>query len=259
MIQKKVIPTLMIVLIVGVAILLVAATNQPLPEASPGPQAIPALQDEATPVALDERPFQLPFADPPGPDSWLLGQPYGNTIGAYYQRNTLYGASGGIHFGVDLSAKCGTEIIAIADGVIFQVDGPFGSPPHNLMIDHPDLGYASLYGHLLEAPSLRPGQQVKQGDVIALVGSSVEDCSRAPHLHLEIRDLNHFRKFNPTTLIDANWDNLALVGGSRRGFMRNLDDPRQWQSLYDQPVVQTGGPIVNDFESTWPLDWRPRE
>lgn len=114
-------------------------------------------------TAVDNRPFSLPFASPPGPDTWLLGQPYGNTTGAYNQRFTTYGASGGIHFGVDLSAPCGTEIVAIADGVIFMVDGPFGSPPHNLMIDHPDLGYASLYGHLLEAPDWQVGDEVKRG------------------------------------------------------------------------------------------------
>jgi hypothetical protein len=27
--------------------------------------------------------FGLPFAEPPGPDTWLLGQPYGNTVGAF--------------------------------------------------------------------------------------------------------------------------------------------------------------------------------
>ncbi|MEZ4770091.1 MAG: hypothetical protein R2844_16875 [Caldilineales bacterium] len=29
----------------------------------------------------DDRPFILPFAEPPGPDTWLLGQTYGNTVG----------------------------------------------------------------------------------------------------------------------------------------------------------------------------------
>ncbi len=212
-----------------------------------------ALQTTTTPVA--ERPFQLPFAEPAGPDTWLVAQPYGNTVGAYFQRFSTYGLSGGIHFGLDLSAPCGTEVVAIADGFVFAVDGPFGSPPHNLMIDHPDLGYASMYGHLLQPPNLRPDQFVQQGEVIALSGTSGPDCDRGAHLHLEIRDLNHVQKFNPLPLIEANWDNLYLYGSGPRTFMRNLDNPRQWQNLYDQPEVRTGGPIVNDFENTWPLDW----
>jgi len=218
-----------------------------------------AAQDELapqeSPAGLIERPFQLPFAQPASPGTWLMAQPYGNTTGAYRQRFTTYGASGGIHFGLDLSAPCGTEVVAIADGVVFAVDGPFGSPPHNLMIDHPELGYASMYGHLVEAPDLIPGQRVKQGEVIALTGDSRDTCYSSPHLHLEIRDLNHIRKFNPIALIDADWDNLALVGSDGRDFARDLDEPRKWQSLYDQPEARTAGPIVNDFDNPWPLDW----
>lgn len=209
----------------------------------------------AQPNTLTERPFQLPFAAPPGPNTWLMAQPYGNTTGAYRQRYTTYGASGGIHFGIDLSAPCGTEIVAIADGVVFAVDGPFGSPPHNLMIDHPQVGYASMYGHLLEAPNLQPGQMVKQGQVIARSGDTGETCYSRPHLHLEIRDLNHVTKYNPTLLIEANWDNLALTGSAGRDFARDLEEPRKWQTLYDQPQARTGGPIVNDFEYPWPFDW----
>jgi hypothetical protein len=197
----------------------------------------------------------LPFAQPSGPDTWLMGQPYGNTTGAYRQRFTTYGASGGIHFGLDLAAPCGTEVVAIADGIVFAVDGPFGSPPHNLMIDHPQLGYASMYGHLLEAPDMIPGQRVEQGEVIALTGDSAETCYLRPHLHLEIRDLKHFRKFNPMALIEADWDSLSLSGSDGRDFARDLDEPRKWQSLYDQPEAQTGGPIINDFDNPWPLDW----
>ena len=202
-----------------------------------------------------KRPFQLPFAQPPGADTWLMAQPYGNTTGAYRQRFTTYGASGGIHFGLDLAAPCGTEVVAVADGIVFAVDGPFGSPPHNLMIDHPELGYASMYGHLLEAPDLVPGQRVRQGEVVAQVGDPGETCYSRPHLHLEIRDLNHIRKFNPTALIEATWDNLTLVGSNGRDFARDLDEPRKWQSLYDQPEARTGGPILNDFKNPWPLDW----
>jgi murein DD-endopeptidase MepM/ murein hydrolase activator NlpD len=220
----------------------------------------PAMAQEGTMAqeiaTAPQPPFKLPFARPSGPDTWLMAQPYGSTTGAYRQRFTTYGASGGIHFGVDLSAPCGTAVTAIADGVVFAVDGPFGSPPHNLMIDHPQLGYASMYGHLLEAPDLKPGTMVKQGQAVALSGDSGETCYNRPHLHLEIRDLKHVTKYNPFLLINADWYDLALIGNSSRNFARDLEEPRKWQSLFDQPEVRTGGPIVNDFAYAWPFDWR---
>ena len=206
-----------------------------------------------------EKPFILPFLEPPGLDTWLMVQPYGNTIGAYFQRDTTYRAGQGIHFGVDFSAPCGTEIVAIADGVVFAVDNTnFGSLPHNLMIDHPELGYASFYGHLLERPELDVGQRVKAGEVVALSGDPAETCYGRPHLHLEIRDLQHWRKYNPAILIEADWDTLSLVGSFRPGFERDLDEPRKWQHLDDQPEIVVGGPLLNDFDRAWPPDWRGR-
>lgn len=253
----NVLPKQILLLLTSCIVTLLIAAGQHPDVAPLSVQGAPPLQ--LTPPAQAERPFGLPFTEPPGPDTWLMAQPYGNTTGAYYQRHTLYVASGGIHFGLDLSAPCGTEIVTIADGVVYAVDGPFGSPPHNLMIDHPELGYASMYGHLLEAPTLTPGQFVEQGEVVALVGDSSGDCNRSPHLHLEIRDLKHLRKFNPVNLIEADLNRLTLYGSSGRGFMRDLAEPRKWQTLYDQPEVYTAGPIVNDFERTWPMDWdQPR-
>lgn len=208
--------------------------------------------------AQGSRPFILPFGVPPGPDTWLLGQPYGNTTGAYRQRYRTYSAGQGIHFGVDFTAPCGTEIVAIGDGIVFAVDNlNFGSAPHNLMIDHPDLGYASFYGHLLERPRLQPGQQVRAGQVVALSGDDDEECGRGAHLHLEIRDLRHVRKYNPVTLIEADWDTMAL-GGFARTFQRDLDNPRRWQHLDDQPEIIVGGPLLNDYANTWPPDPRRR-
>ena len=51
--------------------------------------------------ATEARPFRLPFLDPPGPSTWLLGQTYGNTTGAYRQRRIIYEAGQGVHLGVD--------------------------------------------------------------------------------------------------------------------------------------------------------------
>ena len=61
--------------------------------------------------------FGLPFAGPAGPDTWMVGQVYGNTTGAYRMRSTDYRSGQGIHFGLDLAAPCGTPVLAIGDGV----------------------------------------------------------------------------------------------------------------------------------------------
>ncbi len=206
---------------------------------------------EASPALAVDKPFGLPFADPPGPSTWLMAQAYGNTVGAYMQRRAWYSAGQGLHFGVDLSAPCGTTVVSIGDGVVIGADGPWGSAPHNLMIDHGN-GYMSMYGHLLQRPNLQAGQKVKKGQPVALSGDPDGTCYSRPHLHLEIRSRGSSRFYNPIDLIDADWDAIAITGSFGRGFERNLDNPRQWQTLYDQPDVQGGGPFLNDFVHPWP-------
>ncbi len=203
-------------------------------------------------------PFRLPFLDPSGPDTWLLGQAYGNTTGAYRQRRIFYEAGQGLHFGIDLMAPCGYPIAAIGDGVVSKVDAlEHGSAPHNLMIDHPN-GYASFYGHLLERPDLQVGQAVRAGQLVAKVGDPDLTCTSRPHLHLEIRNGGQYnRAYNPIVLIAADWDALALNGASSPGFARDLSDPRRWQNLADQPEVQFWGPLLNDYPNPWPPEWAP--
>ncbi|MDT7919037.1 MAG: peptidoglycan DD-metalloendopeptidase family protein [Meiothermus sp.] len=202
-------------------------------------------------IAKPAQQFGLPLQGPPGPNTWLLGQLYGNTTGAYRQRNSGYRAGQGIHFGLDFSARCGTPVVAIGDGVVVEVDGPHGSPPHNLVIDHGN-GLASLYGHLLERPPLRVGARVRRGQVVGKVGDSQLSCTAAPHLHLEIRDSSHQRFFNPIPYIAADWPTLSLVGGFSRGFQRDLDNPRRWQHPDQQPQARRGGPLLNDYKRPWP-------
>jgi murein DD-endopeptidase MepM/ murein hydrolase activator NlpD len=171
-------------------------------------------------------------------------------------RRIWYGSGQGIHFGIDFSARCGTQVVAIGDGVVQIVDNlAYGSGPHNLVIMHPN-GYASLYGHLLQRPDLQVGQQVKKGDPIALTGDPDLTCTSRPHLHLEVRPRGLNGTVNAVNFINANWDALALVGAFGRGFQRNLDNPRQWQTLQDQPEIHWNGPLINDFPRTWPYDWK---
>lgn len=210
----------------------------------------------AAPAPQGERPFGLPFAEPPGPSTWLMGQAYGNTTTAYRWRISTYGAGQGLHFGIDLSARCGTTVVSIGDGVVLKVDAAeHGAGPHNLVIDHGN-GYASLYGHLYERPRLAVGDPIVRGQAVGLTGDPDLTCTSRPHLHLEIRELPGLRRaYNPIALIDADWDALSLAGPFGRGFERDLDNPRQWQFLDDQPEVQFGGALLNQYQRAWPPEW----
>ena len=90
--------------------------------------------------------------------------------------------------------------------------------------------------------------------MVALSGDSFDTCRSAPHLHLEIRSNFHDRAYNPVPLIKADWDSLTLIGSFGRGFERDLTNPRQWQTIEDQPDVRFGGPLLNNYSQPWPPD-----
>lgn len=87
-----------------------------------------------------------------------------------------------LHAGADLGSPTGTPIHAPADGIVVlaEVRGGYGNA---VVIDHGN-SLATLYGHTSKM-LVKPGQIVKRGDVIALVGST--GLSTGPHLHFETR------------------------------------------------------------------------
>jgi len=206
-----------------------------------------------TAAAQSGKPFGLPLAEPPSLSTWHVAQPYGNTIFAFYERDGLYQSGQGLHMGLDLATACGTPVVAIGDGVVLSVDGRGGAPPHNLMIDHGN-GYVSFYGHLLETPHVAPGQAVQRGEPVALSGDMLGTCYSSPHLHLEIRDRSLERLFNPVTLIDADWHALLLLGSGGPVYARDLDAPRRWQAVDDQPDITLGAGLLNAYRHPWPAD-----
>jgi murein DD-endopeptidase MepM/ murein hydrolase activator NlpD len=220
-----------------------------------------ALAQDATPTpAPDPPPFSLPFGGPPGPNTWLLQQFYGNTISAFNFGLAWYVAGQGLHFGIDLVAPCGTPVLAIADGVVAYVDADgFGAGPHNLVLDHPGTGYASLYGHLLQQPLLKRGEVVRRGQQVALSGDPDGTCGSRPHLHFEIRSADYQTAYDPVPFFDVNWHMLASIGPSSNAFQQDLDAPRRWMRIDDQPDIHFSGNLLNKYQHPWPprLEIRP--
>lgn len=162
-----------------------------------------------------------------------------------------------MHFGIDLAAPCGTPVVAIADGIVEHVDNfEFGIRPHNLVITHAELGYRSLYGHLLSKPAMTRGQPVKRGQVVAQTGDPDLTCVSRPHLHLEIRSMDYHTAYNPAALIDADWPMMMTMGSGSATFSKDLYNPNRWQTIDSQPEIRFGGPRLNDYRASWPLTGR---
>lgn len=92
-----------------------------------------------------------------------------------------------MHRGIDLLPGAGTPIFAVADGVVSAQQEGWSYGDH-VFIDHVIDGQqvTSLYAHMRSGSSpLRPGDTVRVGDFVGLVGST--GAVTAPHLHLEIR------------------------------------------------------------------------
>lgn len=87
------------------------------------------------------------------------------------------------HTGIDYACPTGTEILASADGTVTFVGNLDTGYGKYIRIQHPD-GNVTLYAHLSKV-FVREGQNVKQGQVIGLSGSTGN--STGPHLHFEMR------------------------------------------------------------------------
>ena len=85
------------------------------------------------------------------------------------------------HYGTDLAALSGDDIVSFADGTVTEV-GEDETSGRFIRIEHKD-GYATMYAHC-GTIFVRQGQRVSAGDKIALVG--VSGKVTGPHLHFEL-------------------------------------------------------------------------
>lgn len=89
------------------------------------------------------------------------------------------------HTGTDLAAPLGTPVLAAYAGQVAIADflGGYGLA---IALNHNQGSQQTLYGHLSEI-FVKPGDWVKQGEVIGRVGDTGN--STGPHLHFEFRQL----------------------------------------------------------------------
>jgi len=100
----------------------------------------------------------------------------------YGWRNDPFTGKRAFHRGLDIATHYGNPVLATADGVVIQTSNDkIGGK--TIKISHRS-GFTTVYCHLSKF-LVRPGQRVKRGQTIGLVGSSGK--ALGPHLHYEVR------------------------------------------------------------------------
>lgn len=103
-----------------------------------------------------------------------------NGLGAFGYRSDPFNRGTKMHEGVDMAAPIGTPIYATGNGIASIPQG--GGYGYQIMVDH-KFGYKTRYAHLSKI-LVEPGQWVKRGEIIGLMGSTGR--STGSHLHYEI-------------------------------------------------------------------------
>lgn len=104
------------------------------------------------------------------------------------------------HDGIDLAATEGTQVLAVADGTVTDIQTGHRTFGNRITITHPG-GIQTTYSHLSKM-SISRGQQVRQGAVIGEVGSTGR--AFASHLHFEV--INDGQPVEPVHYFFADLD-----------------------------------------------------
>lgn len=112
----------------------------------------------------------------------------------YGYRSDPFNGRRNFHGGLDFAGSAGTEVLAVAAGVVVWSGDRYGYG-NMVEIDHGN-GLVTRYGHNQEN-LVALGEAVKKGQPIALMGSTGR--STAPHVHLEV--LQDGRRINPARYV----------------------------------------------------------
>lgn len=119
-------------------------------------------------------------------DGWLSSY-YGYRVDPFNGKKVF-------HHGLDFAGKEGSEVVAVADGIV-SWQGTRGGYGEMIDIEHGN-GYQTRYAHNKKLV-VKLGDRVKKGQAIALMGSTGR--STGPHVHFEV--LRDGKTVNPYNLI----------------------------------------------------------
>ncbi len=117
-------------------------------------------------------------------------------ISSYYGgRQDPFDGSEAVHLGVDFAGQLGSQVMAVAAGVVTRAEAASGYG--NLVEINHGNGYVTRYGHN-QRLLVHVGDTVSRGTAIALMGSTGR--STGPHVHFEV--LRNGQHLNPLAFVE---------------------------------------------------------
>jgi murein DD-endopeptidase MepM/ murein hydrolase activator NlpD len=130
------------------------------------------------------------------PEGWPLRNGGVVTSKFGFRRHPITGRHS-MHMGIDIAAKRGTDIVAMADGLVIFAGRKSGYG--NIVELRHANGLETRYGHN-DRNLVREGDLIKKGQVIAKLGSTGR--STGPHVHFEVR--KNGEAVNPMRYLDLS-------------------------------------------------------
>jgi murein DD-endopeptidase MepM/ murein hydrolase activator NlpD len=127
-----------------------------------------------------------------------------NFTSGYGIRSDPFRGRAAMHAGIDLAGPYGTPIYATADGIVGRSEWNSGGYGNLVELNHGQ-GIQTRYGHLSRLIA-QPGQRVRRGELIGLMGSTGR--STGSHLHYEVRIDG--RAVNPVPFMQPSQTLIAL-------------------------------------------------
>lgn len=156
----------------------VSGEAEPEPET---PAAVAAFLESQLPYRDYALPENVDYAYRPLPFDYALPVSGYSSSGFGYRLHPIRNVVK-FHYGTDVAANSGDDVLAFADGVVAATGYDAAGYGNYVILDHGD-GWRSLSAHCSRV-LVAAGQTVRRGDRIALVGAT--GAATGPHLHFEL-------------------------------------------------------------------------
>lgn len=159
-----------------------------VPSAPALPAQVTLTEPETEPAVPTVKPERAVTREEPTEEAGWVWPTVGETLLPYSMEAPVFSATLSdwrVHTGVDIAAAAGTPVRAVSDGIVSTVydDDLMGT---TVVVSHEN-GLSSVYANLQEVPAVKPGDEVRTGDVLGAVGATaLAEIGEEPHLHLEI-------------------------------------------------------------------------